>query len=167
MEIRMANVEDIPSVDWIIHQAKEYFKQSGIPQWQEGSPNVIMLKEDIERRELYVALEQDKIIAVIALCSGIEQNYLQIEGAWLNDEAYIAIHRVAVHPEYKGKNVAGALFAFAIAFAKKQNVHNLRIDTHRVNHPMQRLIQKNGFTYCGRIDIGGANGERFAFQKEI
>jgi len=41
---------------------------------------------------------------------------------------------------------------------------NIRVDTHHDNAPMQRLLDKLGFTYCGIIWL--ANGEeRLAFQK--
>ena len=42
---------------------------------------------------------------------------------------------------------------------------NLRIDTHRDNHPMRNAIRKFGFTYCGIIWTDDGT-ERLAFQKE-
>lgn len=43
---------------------------------------------------------------------------------------------------------------------------NVRIDTHRDNQPMQALLKKCGFAYCGRIFLADGS-ERIAFQKTL
>ncbi len=40
--------------------------------------------------------------------------------------------------------------SFCIQWCKNQ-WHNIKIDTHKDNLPMQHTILKNGFTYCGII----------------
>ena len=45
-----------------------------------------------------------------------------------------------------------------------EQCRNLRIDTHRDNYVMQRLLEKNGFVRCGLIDLR-EGGERIAYQK--
>ena len=42
---------------------------------------------------------------------------------------------------------------------------NIRIDTHRDNQPMQRLLARLGYTFCGLIDLKNGRGERLAYQK--
>ena len=39
------------------------------------------------------------------------------------------------------------------------------IDTHENNTPMRNLLIKNGYKYCGKIQLSGGFGERMAFQK--
>ena len=41
---------------------------------------------------------------------------------------------------------------------------NLRIDTHRDNIPMQKVLKRNGFEYCGIIYLENGD-ERLAYQK--
>ena len=41
---------------------------------------------------------------------------------------------------------------------------NLKIDTHRDNIPMQKVLKRNGFCYCGIIYLESGD-ERLAFQK--
>ena len=44
----------------------------------------------------------------------------------------------------------------------------IRIDTHRQNASMQRMLEKNGFAYCGIIylqDGAEAGAERLCFDK--
>ena len=66
-------------------------------------------------------------------------------------------HRVASAGRCKGVG------AFCLNWAFEQS-GNLRIDTHHDNKPMQNLLNKLGFEYCGIIYL--ENGEpRLAFQK--
>lgn len=54
--------------------------------------------------------------------------------------------------------------AFCLQWALAQ-CGNIRIDTHRDNRPMQGLLAKLGFSYCGTITIADGT-ERIAFQKQ-
>lgn len=54
------------------------------------------------------------------------------------------------------------VLAAAVAFALTR-YDTLRIDTHRDNSVMQRLVQKAGFKYCGIIHCWNGD-ERLAYQ---
>ena len=54
------------------------------------------------------------------------------------------------------------------AMARELGFASLRIDTHPGNLPMQRALQKAGFTPCGTIRLVGGcedGDERIAFEK--
>lgn len=79
------------------------------------------------------------------------------DGAWINEEPYGVVHRIA-----SARTVRGAA-TFCVNWAFRQT-GNIRIDTHRDNIPMQNMLKKNGFRYCGTVYL--ENGEpRIAFQK--
>ena len=50
--------------------------------------------------------------------------------------------------------------------AQLNNAESIRIDTHRDNIPMQKMLNKNGFIYCGIIYLLDGK-ERFAFEKPL
>lgn len=92
-----------------------------------------------------------------------DPSYDLIEGGqWLQNEAYSVIHRIAIHPNYKGKNIASLLIKNAIIL--HPDIKAVRVDTHEDNHSMQRLLEKNGFQYCGIIYVSG-NTKRKAYEK--
>ena len=96
------------------------------------------------------------IQAVFALIPGDDPTYGYIDGSWLNDAPYAAIHRVASSGKRKG--VLQECLDYCIA--KHQN---LRIDTHFDNKIMQHLLEKYGFQRCGTIYL--ENGDpRIAYQ---
>lgn len=127
-------------------------------QWNEGKPNEETAREDMEKGVGYVVEENGEVIAVFMFSTEPDPTYAKIyEGAWLSDEPYGVIHRIAVAKQ--GQGIIG--YCIDECFAKCKN---LRIDTHRDNLPMQRALIKRGFEYCGIIYL--ANGdERMAFQK--
>lgn len=154
--IELAKKDDILSLVEIIDQAKEYLKSKGVNQWQDGYPNSDTLLEDISLNRLYVLKEKDIIIGLFAIID-YEKTYDYIEGDWLSDERYLAIHRVAIRNDYKGQNYAKEIFDYA-----KTLCPYLRIDTHVDNLSMQKALKKNDFIYRGIIYL--ENGDpRLAF----
>ena len=157
--IRPATIADLPRILEIYEDARSFMRRTGNPnQWGKTHPAEEILRSDIPKGQLYVCSENSEIIGVFAYIRGTDPTYVRIyEGQWRNDEPYGTIHRIAVTAP--GKSVASFCFDWARA-----QCPNLRIDTHRDNLPMQRALQKNGFTRCGIIYL--ANGdERIAFQK--
>ena len=102
-------------------------------------------------------LAAPRIVAYFALLPSPEPTYDVIDGAWLTDEPYGVIHRMASCPEVHG------IFSTIIDYAASRYAH-LRIDTHRDNRIMQHLIEKHGFTYCGIIWLEDGT-ERLAYER--
>ena len=100
-KVRKTDEKDIPSVMNIIDEAKAYFKENGIPQWQDGYPNADTILDDIRKGYSYVLEENNQIIGIAAIITTADPDYGFIEGKWLNDEPYIVIHRIALKPEKK------------------------------------------------------------------
>lgn len=157
---RNAEKEDLPEILSIYAGAREFMKKAGNPtQWADRDPAVSVVEEDIRLGRNFVAVKDGRIQAVFAFIKGEDPNYQKIDGEWLNDRPYAAIHRVASRGEIPGMGTEIIRFCFS----KEKNI---RIDTHKDNQPMQKVIRKNGFTYCGIIWQPDGS-ERLAFQKEI
>lgn len=165
MQIRLAKEKDLPQIRTIYDAAKSYMDASGnLNQWGAGYPPEEYLQEDIFLSRLYVCEEEDILHGVFLFAVTDDPTYHYIEGAWLNDEPYGVIHRIASDGVKKG------IFRMVEEFCKEkmaeQNVTNLRIDTHEDNKTMQHLIEKCGFERCGIIYL--ANGSpRIAYQLVI
>ena len=169
MTVRAANENDIEQIKAIFAQAREYFRENGIDQWQTGYPEDFVIKHDINSHYAYVLCDGEKVVAVCSVMHTPDPSYAQIDGKWHTKDGYYTIHRVAVDGRSKGQGLASLLFSFAekeIMGGKGQ----LRADTHRDNHSMQRLLEKNGFERCGiiRLAEGSDTGkERIAFDKTV
>lgn len=158
LQLRKTTVADLPRLQEIYEIARRFMATTGNPnQWTDGYPIDELLLDDIRQGDSFVWLSEDRIVGSFVLRSGDDPTYTKIyDGAWLNDEPYATIHRIASSGEVKG------LFAKTIEYALTQYEH-LRIDTHRDNRVMQHVIEKAGFSYCGIIYCW-ENAERLAYQ---
>jgi GNAT superfamily N-acetyltransferase len=160
MEIRKTKYSDTSRILEIYEKARQYMEENGNPtQWIKGYPSKELIESDIRSKKSYVCLENEEIIGTFYFEIGVEKTYLEIfEGKWLNEKEYGVIHRIAVDGHQKG------IATYCINWCYEK-CRNLRIDTHRNNKPMQRVLGKNGFKYCGIIYIENGD-ERVAYQKE-
>lgn len=165
MEIRKTTMQDIDNVLFIIDEAKQYFKTQGINQWQDGYPNRDSIIHDITNQEGYVIEENGEILATCMMSTREDPTYGYIEdGAWIDNESYVVLHRVATRSDQKGKGLA-SLFIKAVETLYPR-VTSIRVDTHPENKAMQQVFNKNGFTYCGIIYLANKD-KRMAYQKKI
>lgn len=167
-KIRLTLPEELDALWALIEEARKSIAQLGIDQWQKGSPTRAYFEEDIAAKRSYVAVDtQGNIQGTMALFKEGEPIYDRIEkGAWRTNDAYLAIHRVAVAISARGSGVSGALMDFAAKEARKEGLKSLRIDTHEGNRPMRAMLEREGFVYCGIVKL--KTGEkRVAYEKVL
>ena len=160
MEIRKTKPEEAAHVMRLYENARSFMAAHGNPsQWGTSYPQEDLILRDISAGNSYVCEEHGNIIAVFYYKEGDDP------GQWLNELPYGAVHRITSDGTVKG--TAG----FCLDWAFRQ-CGNLKIDTHKDNHIMQHVLEKNGFTRCGIIftEDGGIiftedGSERIAFQK--
>ena len=158
--IEQATLSQLPQIMEVYAKARAFMAQNGNPlQWGQNYPPEEMIRQDILDGKCYVNLKGEEIAAVFYFAVEEDPTYRVIDGAWLNDEPYGVIHRIAV--AQNGKGAAGECFRFAMAQCK-----NLRIDTHEDNLPMQRCLAKHGFARCGIIYLEDGD-PRIAYQKVV
>ena len=159
MTIRKTTPQDLPAVTEIYAYARAYMKESGNPnQWHSTHPPQAVIEADIEAGHSYVCENETGIAAVFYFNVEREPTYSKIDGNWLNDEPYGVVHRIARGPDAKG---AGA---FCLNWCSARHP-NIRIDTHRDNAAMLKLLENLGYKYCGIIWLASGD-ERMAFQKQ-
>ena len=146
MEIRLATTDDIPKMREIFDYGREVQIETGNPnQWAPGYPAKELIMADIEQEAAHVCLNnQGEMVAVFSLFTAPDPTYSEIEGAWLNDEPYATIHRIATGGQEKGVG------QYCLKWVQDQ-YDNVRIDTHKDNAPMKYVLKKLGFDSCGVI----------------
>lgn len=165
MKIRKTTEKDLTAVLALYAQARIFMAKNGNPdQWGDGYPEPELVEWDIARENSYVCVEiteakgQEEILAVFFYSTEADADYAVIEGGdWLSDAPYGVVHRIAASSRRRGV----ASFCLDWAYAA---CGNLRIDTHEKNIPMRKLLQKQGFAYCGKIHTQDGSC-RMAFQK--
>ena len=149
--IRKATLEDMPVLLEIYERARKFMVSTG-----NTNPSREILTEDIEKKEMYVLVDEDGIQASFVFYCGIDPCYNKIyDGQWLNDEPYGVIHRIATRG--LKKHMADIVLEYC-----ESKIDNIRMDTHVDNKPMQNFMLKHGFKHVGTIYL--KNGQsRLAF----
>jgi len=169
--LRLSTQQDLDQILAIIAQAQAYLAASGVDQWQDGYPDRAVMLEDIRLARGYV-LETDGVVAGIAtIVLDGEPSYDVIEdGAWTTPEPYACIHRIAVATSLRGTGVSNRLMQAAEKMIRSKGIVSVRIDTHRDNMAMQRMLARNGYARCGVIYLlkGNERGaQRIALEKTL
>ena len=154
--IRLSNYEYLNQIKNIYAHAREFMRINGNPnQWINNYPSDDIIISDINNKWLYVCYDED-IYAVFVFFMGIDETYNYIEGAWLNNEDYGVIHRIASMGTKKG--IFREVFSYVTSF-----IDNIKIDTHSDNLVMQGVLNKHGFKKCGTIYLKNGS-KRLAYQ---
>ena len=159
MKIRRSTLSDIREIGEIYAKARQFMIENDNPnQWNNNYPNEETALEDQKIGIGYVCEDEGEVVAAFAFEIGNEPTYDKIyNGDWLNNEKYAYIHRIAVKKH--GQGIVD--FCFNECFKAHPN---LKIDTHRDNIPMQKVLKRCGFKECGIIYLESGD-ERIAFQK--
>lgn len=158
--VRRATAADLPAMKLIFEAGKRKMRASGnMKQWTGNYPSDEVLQNDLKRGASHVVMDGPDIVATFVLAIGEDPTYRNIyEGRWLDNVLpYGTIHRIASLEGYRGIGH----FVFNWSF---RQINNLRVDTHRDNTPMRKLLEKEGFTYCGIIYLMNGD-ERLAYQQ--
>lgn len=149
----------------IIRDAVSRMLCAGRNQWDESYPSDTHIYDDIVSGVGYVLEGDDGITAYGAVVFDGEPAYDSIDGEWLSDSSYVAVHRMAVAERMLSRGY-GRMFLSAVeSFAADRRVGAFRIDTNYDNAEMLRLLDRCRFEQCGIIHY--PKGERIAFEKLI
>ena len=168
MQFRHTHAGDLPEILYILEQARQYLRAQGVDQWQGAYPDAQTVRNDIERGLGYAAAASGQVLGVLSVSFEPEPSYARLfDGVWRSGGPYAVLHRLAVHPAGRGQGVGDFLLLQAEQLGRTQRMNSLRVDTHRDNRPMRRLLERSGFVLCGRVLLEPDNptSERVAYEK--
>lgn len=163
--LRKAQIPEAEIIWQILQQAIERRRKDGSNQWQDGYPNLEVVKTDISLGKGYVLEIDNAIAAYAALVFNDEPAYNEIIGDWLTNDDFLVIHRVAVSDDFLGKGIAVLLFQKLEDFAKENQVFSIKVDTNVDNLAMLHILEKLDYQYCGEVYFRGS--ARKAFEKVL
>lgn len=168
--IRQSKMEDVCSLMPIFDEARGTIAALGIDQWQNGYPSREVIEADVRQGRSYLVEIDGEAVGTLALIDDGEPTYDSIYGGhWLTGDGscdYVAIHRVAISVKCRGSGLSTRLLEYAADHAKNLGRKSLRIDTHEGNKVMRRMLEKNGFIYCGIIYLSSGE-KRVAYEKRL
>lgn len=160
--IRSAESSDLSRIMEIVSDARTIMRGSGnMRQWTAGYPSENIIDEDIKNGFGRIVIQDGDVVGYFAFIHSPEPTYGKIFGGkWTDEDSpYYVIHRIASTQSSHG--VLKTILDYGFS-----QCDNIRVDTHKDNLIMRKLLSVNGFTYCGIIYLASGD-ERLAYQKTI
>lgn len=171
LSYRKAAPDDIPEILRITGEAKSYLRRQKVDQWQGSYPDAAAFNADIEREECYVLLHGEEMAGFFTLAARVDPNYAGItDGKWSNDKPYCVLHRNALAGKYRGTGMSAYMMKCVEELTRECGRKYIRVDTHRKNKPMQKLLRECGYRYRGNVNVvveDGHDPARQAFEKKL
>lgn len=148
--IRKATISHLDRIKSLTESCAKAMQENGIFQWNEYYPSREKLRQDIEREELFVLEEEEKIYGIVVLTPEMDEEYLPIE--WLTSGGNnLYVHRLATRPSVWGRGYGQKLMDFAENLAVEQNYQSVRLDTFSQNQRNQKFYERRGYKRLGNI----------------
>lgn len=150
VECRLAEEGDLDAMEVILAQAKAQLAPIG--QWNESYPARRDFLDDMDRGECCVLTCAGEVGGFFTLSTRPEPGYAAItDGRWGADVPYAVVHRCAVASKWQGCGLADRMAAEWKRLARACGRGWLRVDTHKKNTAMRKLLQRCGFQLRGNV----------------
>lgn len=161
-EFRLANCDDLISINNIFLDAIQNMNAQNIFQWDELYPTLDIIKNDIRNNHMYVYLINDKPVSVVVINEQQELEYDTVNWTYTDEKIYV-IHRLCVDAKVQGQGIGRKTMLLAEAEAIKKGYSSIRLDTFSQNPFALRLYKTLGYKCVGEINF--RKGKFYCFEK--
>lgn len=170
--IRRAVQADLDGVSEIYEHIHQQEQQKKIcVGWVPGVyPTKATAREALGRGDLFVYVEQDKILAAAVINQVQVEGYA--EGNWAYqapDEEVMVIHTLVVDPCAAARGIGREFIAFYETYAREAGCKVLRLDTNEKNTVARRFYAKLGYSEADVIpcDFNGIPNIRLVLLEKL
>ena len=178
INIRKSHEKDIDQIeaiyDRILAEEESWNAMIG---WVRGIyPTRNTAEESHKRNNLYV-MEDNGTVVATAIINQIQVPEYRLAN-WkhrVSDDNIMVLHTLIVDPEQKAKGYGKAFVAYYEDYARRNNCHELRMDTNIINSRARRMYANLGYDEVGVVDcvFNGISGvklvclEKYLMQDKV
>jgi len=166
VEIQIATIADATSTYQLYDEARAELRVKHIFQWPDHYPSEEIVREDIERRELYLLWLDDEIAGAICLNNRQDEQYATVDWA-LDGAKVLVVHRLVVAPGLQGKGLAQALMTFAERLAEKEAYSSIRLDAFTGHERVRRFYETRGYQIAGQVFFPHRDMPFWCFERPV
>lgn len=145
---RLGKLEDIEAITVLIQEAIKEMEKHDIYQWDELYPTAEDFEADIRKGNLYVAEENEKIIALYVISGESDEAYNNAEWKYPR-ETSLVLHRFCVSPGFQNKGIGKKVLNKIESQIKSMGYDSVRLDVFTKNPYAQKLYRNNGYEVRG------------------
>ena len=166
MEIKQASSYDLIDILFLLKQCILEMNKKGLKQWNSANPGPEIIKEDIEKGNLYLLTETNIAQGMITLSDEIPEDYKEIH--WKGkSEKVLYIKRFAVHPFWQDSDVSEKLMNFAEQYAKDNKYSSIRLDILDSIPADEKFFSVRNFEHAGDFHTAFQKMPYVCFEKNL
>lgn len=165
MNIRLANMKELPELVEILQQVIPLMHQEGNFQWDDKYPTPSILSTDIKERHLFVALMDRKIVGFVVINALFPPEYQDVN--WTTSPNAYTFHRLMLHPLYHGKGIAETLLRYVERRGRLMGLRSIRVDTNEMNKAMVTLFRKFSYAFVGKVTFREIKSDFLCYEKTL
>ena len=150
----------------LIKQSIRCMNEQGIFQWNDDYPNVEIVSKDIRGQGLYILKSGENIGGIVTLNEELSLDFSRNRIPEPTGKELI-IHRLAVHPAYQGRGMAGKLLDFVYNYAVAKGYQSIILSVLAENYIARNLYTKNGYLETGSAYFSEWNIRMVYYEKVI
>lgn len=143
--------QDMDSIFRLFASAIAYQKRNGFQLWPQFSKE--MIEKEISEKRHWKIMDGDTIACIFSVL----YNDPVIWGEERDKEPSVYLHRTAINPAYKGRNMMRLIKDWAIQHARELNKKYVRMDTWGDNISIRNYYINCGFPYIGQQQLTTAD----------
>lgn len=151
--IRLAALEDLPSIMAIVRDTVGVMIEEGSTQWDENYPTPAHFTSDIAAGSLSVYEREGEVVGFVCLNTEEPASYKDL--SWPVEGPALVLHRIAISVAARRQGVGSSLMEFAEQLARDNGAVALRCDTYSLNPNMNRMFTKRGYIFVGEMHQRG------------
>lgn len=148
LTLRKARAEDSKQVIAMYGHASKILAGLGIDQWDELYPTPGLLRADIEKGEMFVAILTGSIAASVVTNKEFDDAYNAAQ--WREKSGKFAVvHRLCVNPDFHNIGIGTAAMRKIEPILQKEGAASIRLDAFSKNPYAIKLYEKLGYQITG------------------
>jgi ribosomal protein S18 acetylase RimI-like enzyme len=152
MKIENCSMEDIAEIFCLYNAASEYQNtKKTVVVWPEFKKSLV--EKEIQEYRQWKLIIDDTIACVWATTFSDEQIWEE-----RNSDNAIYIHRIATHPQFRGRNFIASIVNWARDYAINHHIDYIRLDTLGNNVKLIEHYISAGFSFLGMFDLKNTEG---------
>lgn len=164
MEIAKASSENLAKIEEIYRATTQHMTEQGIFQWDGAYPNVQILREDIEKGQMYAGWLGQEIACIFVLNAESDPQYEN--GNWRYPELpYGVIHRLCVTPKFQNQGIGSQAVLAVEELFRQDGMQAVRLDTFSQNPFAIKMYERLGYQKTGEAIF--RKGLFFLYEKKL
>jgi GNAT superfamily N-acetyltransferase len=148
--IKKATSSDLLGIMYLLRQSIPEMNMRGNVHWNMHYPNHDIITRDIENDWLFIVKVKSYLIGMFVLNSEQVEEYNDIKWSADNEKSLV-IHRMVIHPKWKGKNIESQMLDFIEHYTSEKGYEALRLDLFGGNVEELDFFTSNSFKEKGEF----------------